>query len=422
MSRGDANTCGQGEVNNMKKSIGIIALVAFLAASSFGQDIPNYPDNSSLGYKSSIMGNFDNADPQDEIIVDFGSAGVWYYDGGHWYSQSSLNPEAMISVLADGVDDEEAVFDFGMTGLWYWDLGAWTQLSVVDSQGMFAVDDDFDSRQEMQVDFGALGVWRYDWDDLSWTQLSGLDPYNGLRTDFGEAGHEEGCWSFPGAGVWTISKSAASDTWSYEQLTGTENADKDRLSAHFTDVAGPEDLVVDFGSLGLWLCKGSDKSWMKISPMSAKLIKEVRFADDAAAELLAEDENGGLYMGNWNGDGFTWTLITSEQLASSSAALETFDQDGTDGGDEEIIIPLASGGASIYDFSAGGSLSPFVNGAYILISSIKGDYYGRGHDSTLAVAFGAGSASPGFWLYERDSNPALSGWTRLSISIPDGGF
>ncbi len=406
----------------MKKSIWIITLVAFLAASSLGQDISNYPDNSSLGYKCSIMGNFDNLDPQDEIIVDFGSAGVWYYDGGHWYSQSSLNPETMISVLAGGVNDEDAVFDFGTAGLWYWDLGAWTQLSVANAQGMFAVDDDFDSRQEVQVDFGALGVWRYDRDDLSWTQLSGLDPYNGLRTDLGEAGHEEGCWSFPGVGVWTITKSATSDTWYYEQLTGTENADEDRASAHFTDAAGAEDLVADFGSLGLWLCKGSDKSWLKISPMSAKLIKEVQFADDAAAELLAEDENGGLYMGNWNGDGFNWTLITSEQIASSSAALETFDQDGTDGGDEEIMIPLASGGASIYDFSAGGSLSPFINGAYILSSAIKGDYYGRGRDSTLAVAFGAGSASPGFWLYEKDVNPALSGWTRLSISIPDGGF
>ncbi len=187
------------------------------------------------------MGNFDSLDPQDEIIVDFGSAGVWYYDGGHWYSQSSLNPEAMISVLADGIADEEAVFDFGTTGLWYWDLGAWTQLSVADAQGLFAVDDDFDSRQEIQVDFGALGVWRYDWDDLSWTQLSGLDPYNGLRTDLGEAGHEEGCWSFPGVGVWTISKSAAGDTWSYEQLTGTENADGSYVSAHFIDPAGAED-------------------------------------------------------------------------------------------------------------------------------------------------------------------------------------
>ena len=295
----------------MKKSIWIITLVAFLAASSLGQDISNYPDNSSLGYKCSIMGNFDNLDPQDEIIVDFGSAGVWYYDGGHWYSQSSLNPETMISVLAGGVNDEDAVFDFGTAGLWYWDLGAWTQLSVANAQGMFAVDDDFDSRQEVQVDFGALGVWRYDRDDLSWTQLSGLDPYNGLRTDLGEAGHEEGCWSFPGVGVWTITKSATSDTWYYEQLTGTENADEDRASAHFTDAAGAEDLVADFGSLGLWLCKGSDKSWLKISPMSAKLIKEVQFADDAAAELLAEDENGGLYMGNWNGDGFNWTLITS---------------------------------------------------------------------------------------------------------------
>ncbi len=35
----------------MKKTIWIIALAAFLAAPSFGQDIPNYPDNSSLGYK-----------------------------------------------------------------------------------------------------------------------------------------------------------------------------------------------------------------------------------------------------------------------------------------------------------------------------------------------------------------------------------
>ena len=138
----------------MKKILSLLTCLAFVAVSSFGKDPVNYPDNSSLGYKCSLLGNFDSGDPQDEIIVDFGAKGVWYYDEGHWYSQSSLNPEALISVLADGFNDEDAVFDFGTAGLWYWDLGAWTQLSVADAQGMFAVDDDFDSRQEIQVDFG----------------------------------------------------------------------------------------------------------------------------------------------------------------------------------------------------------------------------------------------------------------------------
>ncbi len=407
----------------MKKSIWVFALAASLSVVSLGQARPegvsNYPSNSSLGYKYSLMGNFDNSDPQDELLVDFGSIGVWYCNKGSWHQESGLNPDSMISVRTLGSDDEEAVFDFGTGGFWYWDGGNWTMLSGVDAQGMFAVDDDFDLNQEVQVDFGALGVWRYDWDDSSWTQLSGLDPYFGLRTDLGVAGHEEGCWSFPGVGIWTISKSAAGDTWDYSQLTGTVNTDGDCASGHFTSPAGAEDLVVDFGSLGLWLCQGTDMSWVQINAVSARQVKEVKFADGPADELLAEADGGGLYWGGWNGTGFTWTLVTNEALGPNSASLETFDRDGADGGDEEVLIPLAAGGASLFDFSAGSELSPFVNAAYYVNFVIKGDYYGMGRDSTLAIAFGANSASPGLWLYEKNSNPTLAGWKRISQTVPE---
>lgn len=408
----------------MKKSIWILALVAFLGPCAFGQaqndDVASYPKNCSLGYKGVLMANFDNADPQDELLIDFGDLGVWYYKGRPWRQESSLNPETMISVSTVNPSQAEAVLDFGTTGVWFWEAGSWTMLSAADAQGMFAVDDDADGKEEIQVDFGTLGVWRYDRQDSSWTQLSGLDPCCGLRTQVEGAGREGGCWGFPVVGVWVIYRSAADGTWNYQQLTGTVNSEDDYASAHFLEAVGAEDLVANFGSLGLWLCKGTDLSWVQISPMNVKRLKEVHFSADAVDELLAEDASGGLSWGKWNGTGFTWTLITNEAIGPHSAFCETFDWDGTDAGDEEVIIPLAGGGAYMFDYSEASQLSLFINAAYFINSIVKGDYYGKGRDSTLCVVFGEGSFQTGVWLYEKDSNPEYSGWIKLTFHIPDG--
>ena len=380
-------------------------------------ELGGYPTNASLGYKGVVMANFNAADAADEIACDFGSLGLWIYDSGVWRQLSTYNPEAMISVTWGSATDDELIVDFGSLGLWRWDHwgsypGTWAHWTGVNPGGIFATDDDNDGLTEVHCDFGSLGVWRLD-DDGPWTQLSGLDPYNGLRMDTFTYGYEEACWSFPSVGVWRIFDASGP---LYTHLTGTVNANDDHASAQFTNTSGAEDLVMDFASLGLWLLEeDSHTAWHQISTMSVNRLKEVKFVGAQDYELIVEDNAGGLYWGNWNGSSFTWYLISSQDTGPGSAFCETFDYDGTDGGDEEVIIPWTSGGASIFDYSAGGTLTLMLNTSYYVRFMVKGDYYGRGYDSTMAFVFSSSSPYPGLWLYDQ-----VNGYVQLTGEIPDG--
>ncbi len=386
------------------------------------QDLANggYPTNTSLGYKGIVMAEFDYYDENDELMADFGSQGLWYYNGGTWTQESGVNPEGMIAVTVFDTADDELAVDFGSIGLWYWNEGYWSQLSGVNPTGMFATDDDNDGKDEIQVDFGTLGVWRYDWDTSSWMQYSNLNPYYGLRSDYWTAGYDEGAWLFPTYGVWLLYVNVSGNPV-YEQITGTITSNDDHASAKFTNASGAEDLVMDFGSLGIWLFKENPGGgWVQVSTMNPNRVKEVKFVGSSDYELLVHDNAGGLYWGNWNGSGMNWTLILASGFDPTHWC-ETFDQDGTDSGDEEVIIPSSTGGCWIYDYSAGETLNGFIGiGANWHINfMVKGDYYNRGYDSTMVFVFSATSDSPGVYLYDKQPTWGAS-WVKISNNVPDG--
>jgi len=381
-----------------------------------------YPSNTSLEYRGVVMADLHNDDTADEIAADFGSAGLWIFDSGTWHQLTGRDPDNLISCALGPDSDKEILVDFGTLGLWKWDFsgypGIWSQLSSVNPQGMFATDDDGDGRSEVHVAFGSLGVWRFD--DPDWVQLSGINPYCGLRMDYKQYGHEEGVWCFPAFGVWNITHSSSTGEIFYAQLTGTENYNDDHASAKFSDPETAEELIMDFGSLGLWLCRQDGSAWIKASDMSADRVKEVKFVGGQEYELLAEDNAGGLYWGDWISTGMAWTLITNEDIGPGTAWCETYDGDGTDDGDEEVMIPWTAGGASIYDFYGGNTLTLFVDTSYFVKFMVRGDYYNRGHDSTLAFVFDSSSPLPGLWLC--DMKVGGSSFVRLSALIPDGGY
>jgi len=418
----------------MKKRFGImvlaISLVATFAAAQMpgdylgplgGGDVANYPTNTSLGYKGVVMANFDPADAADEIAADFGSLGLWYFNDGVWVQLSGINPEGLISARTKDPGAEELVADFGPIGLWYWDGLGWLQLSGVNPEGLIAVDDDGGGTDEIQVDFGAVGLWRYQFDAETWTQYSGLNPTKGLRTDLAPAGIEEGTWIFETAGIWSLWTTPGGGV-GFRQLSGTFSNEDGFASGHFIDSTGAEDLVADFGASGLWLCKGADASWVQISGLNVKRVREVKFSEPEE-RLVIDDGAGQLFWGEWNGSGMTWNPIVGPAITSILTGpnwCEPFDLYAWDDGDEEVLIPLAAGGAYLFDYSLNRNLKEFINSYYLVNFAVKGDYYGTGRDSTLAVVFGASSFEPGLWLHENESNPAHWGWLKISAAIPDG--
>ena len=119
----------------------------------------------------------------------------------------------------------------------------------------------------------------------AWTQVSGLNMTTGLRMNTVALAIEEACALFPTYGVWRIWFAGTAPP--FTQLSGTVTAEDDHASARFTGGTA-EDLVIDFGTLGLWLREEDTQAWHQIDTDSIDRVKEVYFIGNPDAELLIQ--------------------------------------------------------------------------------------------------------------------------------------
>jgi hypothetical protein len=373
-----------------------------------------YPGNASMNYRGVVFDNFNSTGSYgEEMAVDFGSLGIFVRDNT-WNQISGLNPTWMISG-AIGADqtDSELIAGFGSNGVWVWEYsgypGTWTQISGAYSYGAFIVNDDFDIGKELYVDFASLGLWRHEYHNLaSWMQVSGLNMSTGLRMNTYAAAIEEACAMFPTYGVWRMWYTGTS--MSITQLSGTVTSEDDHASAKFTGGTA-EDLVIDFGTLGLWLCQENDQSWHQIDTGSINRVREVYFIGNPDAELLIlyNGSPAGLWMWNYG----TWPGSLTQLTAMTPDAdgfVEPLDINGgtETNGDQEVAVDLGANGLWIYDntdqsWTQISALNP--------VFMVAGDYWNHGYNDTLAVDFGTN----GFWRY----TASTGSWTHLSGASPD---
>ena len=126
----------------------------------------------------------------NELAVDFGSMGLWQYDGSTWNSLTPSDPQHL------AIYDGKLVGDFGNTGLWEFDGSSWTQLTSSDA------DDDGNYMvawgTSLAIDLGGIGLWEYD--GSTWSRLTSSNPEylavydTKLVGDFGV----DGLWEFDG--------------------------------------------------------------------------------------------------------------------------------------------------------------------------------------------------------------------------------
>ena len=380
-----------------------------------------YPGNSyENNYRGVVSANVHSLTDRDELIVDFGSNGVWVYAGligaGTWYQISGVNPSWIFSVKWGDAGDEEIIGDFGSFGLWTWDYsgypGVWTQLSGVNPEQGFAVDDDGDGNDEIEIDFGSLGLWRYDLDTGVWMQFSAINPLvGGIRTDMWNPGSEEGIWSFAGYGVWSFHSNATGSGSYIWQLSGTDPSHPN-VSAEFGIGDAAEELVMSFGStLGTWLAQGSSYPaviWDQISTYYLYGVKEVRVVGATDYELLVDfANNAGFWYWNYSGFPGTWTKLNDND--PGDGFFEPFDPNylGETNGDEEVAVDFDALGLYLYDFTTGGfTMLSSSDPVYMVKTDIYGDAY-----EGLIVDFG----TAGLWGYNGWSNE----WHQLSSLSPD---
>lgn len=112
----------------------------------------------------------------NDVLVDFGSAGLWAFtNNSNWAQLHGLNPESIVTgEFNNGFDD--VVVDFGAQGLWaFVDNNLWVQIHGLNPDGMAAGDITGTGPSELLVDFGSGGLWSLT-NGINWLQLHGLNP------------------------------------------------------------------------------------------------------------------------------------------------------------------------------------------------------------------------------------------------------
>ena len=118
------------------------------------------------------------------LAVDFGTSGLYHYNGTSWSQISTNNPQWLTAYNGN------LAADFGAYGLYAYNGSSWSQISTADPDNtgntMVAYNNG------LAVDFGTSGLYHYN--GTSWSQISTNNPewltaYNGnLAADFGAYG------------------------------------------------------------------------------------------------------------------------------------------------------------------------------------------------------------------------------------------
>ncbi len=98
-----------------------------------------------------------NADRTDELVGDFGTAGLWLLVGGAWTQLSAVNADYVTTANLDGTGGDEIIGDFGPIGLWVWNTGAWAQLSGANAD--YVTSGKTGGQAYLAADFGPVGLW-----------------------------------------------------------------------------------------------------------------------------------------------------------------------------------------------------------------------------------------------------------------------
>lgn len=387
--------------------------------------VVQYPSSSTLGYRGVVAADVNttnDATNKNELVVDFGTIGLWVMEGfsaaydNTWNMITSVNPDWIISAHLATAGGDAILGDFGTLGLWKWTYntgypGSWVQLSGVNPDAGFATDDDGDGLQELQVDFGTLGVWRYDDNNggtFSWNQYSGLNPTIGVRSAIQPPASDQGVWSFGAVGAWRLNWTTGPQ---YAQLTGTAVAGNDDASGKFTGGAG-EDLVLDFGTLGLWL-SGAVGTWNQIVSQQTSFVDKVKFEGSANDQLVVVYKNTpGLNL--WSYSNFPGTVTQLDPTSpDADGAIEPFDPDAVTEGtiDDELACDYGAQGLWVYDSGTQGWIQINLDNPIFMVAA---NFWADPANTTLVVNFGAN----GLWLYDG----AYDYWWPISAYAPDSSY
>ena len=378
--------------------------------------------DTSVKYRGVLACDVDN-DGRDEVIVDFGSLGVYLYDSyrsPNWTQLDTRNPEIMIAVDHDGDGDYLIVVSWGSgNGADYWvDGQGWTGFNNTGwhDQHYFSADVDGDGDEEVVVKtinissgdpyvymVGADGNWTLPWKAL----VNNITNSYGFACQFA-APDDELVYGFNGLQWWNHAAADPDYTDNWTSMTGGSPDMWDSLSAN-VDGDTEQEFCADVLN-GLWIYDYSNATkWVRINN---RLVLDMRATPTSIGtdeELLVSFSGlAGLWM-YWRLGSPKWQRLNALTPDTDQGFCEVFNPDG----DTDMDVAVDFGGATgiwKYDWFGVPKWTPFNGNDAIYM--VKADINGDGEDELL-VKF----VSPvGLWKWDDDTTP---NWIRINGAIPD---
>ena len=261
-----------------------------------------------------ITGDTDG-DGRAELIGDAGTLGLWVWNGGDWTQLSGVNPVSLAAADVDGDGDQDVVGDFGAIGVWIYVNYVWTPIAPLSSESLTVGDLDGDNREEVVGDFGTLGVWVYA--HPTWTCITDLNPEALLIQDHDGDGVDELVGDF---GIqWAKPEFSGLWLWDGGALTHLNWNNAVKIITANTDLHADMEIVGTYldifgASLGFWICDGVD--WTQLNPLSP----ETFAAGDVDADGVEEVIGDFGALGLWFKDGDNWIPLTGFNAVNVGSA------------------------------------------------------------------------------------------------------
>jgi hypothetical protein len=240
--------------------------------------------------------------PARELIFDFGAGnGISYYRWGAAFTQ--IHPTTPDTIAVGDLDTnakDDLIIDFGSSGVWVLlNNSVWSQLHPSSPTGMATGDLDNNGLDEIILNFPGGGIWIY-YNSTSWTQLHGL---NWARIGVGNIDATAGddlIIEFSGQGIWSFRNNTI---WAQVHPSGAVG---NNLGIGDIDGNGRDDVIIAFqGGGGTWAYL-NNTSWSFIHGTSVTLIASGDTDGNGRDELGFRFPGAGIWI---LANGTTWSQL-----------------------------------------------------------------------------------------------------------------
>ncbi len=256
---------------------------------------------SGMTAESIHYGDISN-DGLKEIIVDFGTDGLWYYSfsTSSWFNLSSFETSCVITAKTNPAGPSDVIASFTQYGLYRYDFqgAAWERIiqypvSIMCSGNM---DMDPDGIDELLLSFGIVdGIYEYNFQEGTFTRLLFASPSQIIASDTSGNGNNELVCSFTGIGTY-IAGNTSRTSYQWNRITwGYPDAGHMICCGDVSDGPGNE-VIMTYLSKTYYFC--SDTSvWTLIANAPFKRIASGLFTGQAKHDLmLCSSANGDIFL------------------------------------------------------------------------------------------------------------------------------